>query len=99
VRSVVDAKLARQGLGRWWAGRLGLLLIPALFSLPSAFPLPWVGFRGQASWIFVLPAGFAGSGEGGLSDGILLALLLVGASRGSGRAGLLLTPHRTLPPW
>jgi hypothetical protein len=96
---VVDAELARQGgLGRWWARRLGLLLISDLFSPPSAFLLPWVGFRGGASWIFVLLAGFAGFGEGGLSDGILPALLLVGASRGGGRARLLLTPHCTLPP-
>lgn len=62
VRGVVDAGLARQRLGRWWAGRLGLLLIPALFSPPSACPLSRVGFCGGAGRICVLLDGFAVSG-------------------------------------
>jgi hypothetical protein len=62
VHGVVDAGLARQGLGRWWAGRLGLLLIPTLFSPPSAFLLPRAGFRGGAVLNCELLAGFASSG-------------------------------------
>jgi hypothetical protein len=64
VRGVVDAGLARQGFGRWCAGRLGLLLIPALFSPPSTFLLPRASFRGGAGRICELLAGFAGSGGG-----------------------------------
>jgi hypothetical protein len=50
-------------LGHGWAGRQGLLLILALFSPPSAFPLPWPGFRGGAGLTCLLLAGFAGFGS------------------------------------
>jgi hypothetical protein len=44
----IDAGTARQWLRWWWAGQLGLLLVPALFSdhLPS--PLLGQDFSGQA---------------------------------------------------
>jgi hypothetical protein len=61
---VIDVGLTRQGLGRWWARRLGLLLIPTLFSLPTAFPFPHAGFRSEAAQICWLLAGFAGFGGG-----------------------------------
>jgi hypothetical protein len=53
---VVEAGLAWRGLGRWWAGRLGLLLIPTLFSLSAAFPLPRTGFPWR-SWPVLLASG------------------------------------------
>ena len=78
LRGVVEAGLARQGLGLWWAGRLGLLLIPALFSPSSTFSLPRDGSLGGAGRICFLLAGFAGSGGGEPSGGLLLRLLLAG---------------------
>ena len=53
--------------------------------LPAiCLPLPRDGFRGGAGRICVLLASFADSGGGGLFDGLLPKLLLVGVSRGGG---------------
>jgi hypothetical protein len=77
-RDVVDVGLAPVVLGCRWAGRLGLLLILAFFSQPSAFPD--LGLASVAKLVrFCLPLdGFTGSAGGGLSDGLLSALLLWG---------------------
>lgn len=60
---MVDAGPALQGLGCWCIGRLGLLLILDLFSLPYAFPLLWVGFHGGADRFCLLLAGFVDFGK------------------------------------
>ena len=94
---VVDAVPARQGVGRWWARQLGLLLIPALFSPSSAFLLARAGFVAELAgstccWpTLPIPVG------GGLSSGLFPTLLLTGVPRGGGRVRLLLIHHRTLP--
>ena len=80
-----------RGWGRWWVGRLGLLLILALFSMPSAFPLSRASFHGGAGRFCLLLAGIAGCGGGGLSGGF--------PRRFSWSASLgAASRRRTLPP-
>jgi hypothetical protein len=73
-----DAGLARQVLGCWWVGCLGLLLIPTLFSLPSSFP-PHSGTadpHGGVGRSYMLQTDFAAFGGGDISSGLLLATSL-----------------------